>query len=70
MKQKSTAYLLWVIGGFGLLGLHHFYMGKIGKGVLWLFTGNISERPNTTLLRQGFLLAPARGVCNPVLVRK
>lgn len=38
MKSKSTAYLLWVIGGFGMLGLHHLYLGKYLKFAIWLFT--------------------------------
>lgn len=38
MKSKGTAYLLWFIGFFGCLGLHHFYLGKIGKGIIWFIT--------------------------------
>ncbi|PJZ60794.1 NINE protein [Leptospira adleri] len=38
MKSKGTAYLFWFIG-FGLLGLHRFYLGKIGTGIIWLCTG-------------------------------
>lgn len=41
MKSKGTAYLLWFIGLFGCLGLHHFYLGKVGKGIIWLITGGI-----------------------------
>jgi len=41
MKSKGTAYLLWFIGFFGCLGLHHFYLGKVGKGIIWLITGGI-----------------------------
>lgn len=35
-KNKDTALLLCIFGGF--LGLHQFYVGKIGKGLLYLFT--------------------------------
>ena len=38
MKSKGVAYLLWCAGLFGLCGLHRFYIGKIGTGLLWLFT--------------------------------
>ena len=36
MKSKSTAYLLWFF--LGALGIHQFYLGKTGKGVLYIFT--------------------------------
>lgn len=35
-KKKSVALLLCIFGG--MLGLHQFYVGKIGKGILYLFT--------------------------------
>ncbi len=38
--QTSTAYLLWLIG-FGTLGIHRFYLGRIGTGLLWLFSGGL-----------------------------
>ncbi|MCP4439295.1 MAG: NINE protein [Aureispira sp.] len=41
MKSKGIAYLLWVVGFFGALGLHRFYLEKIGTGILWLFTGGL-----------------------------
>jgi len=40
MKTKSTAYLCWLLGFFGVLGIHYFYLGKIGKGILCLLTLN------------------------------
>ena len=36
-KSVGVAYVLWFF--FGLLGIHHFYLGKTGRGLLWLFTG-------------------------------
>jgi len=38
-KSKGIAYLLWLIGGFGMLGLHRFYLGRVGTGIGWFFTG-------------------------------
>lgn len=35
-KSKKTALLLCVFGG--MFGLHHFYVGRIGKGLLYLLT--------------------------------
>ena len=36
MKSKGTAYLLLIF--LGAFGAHCFYLGKIGKGILYLFT--------------------------------
>jgi predicted transcriptional regulator len=30
--------LLWFLSGFGILGFHRFYLGKIPTGFLWMFT--------------------------------
>lgn len=39
MKSKGTAYLLWFF--LGGLGVHKFYLGKFGMGILYLFTFGI-----------------------------
>ena len=39
MKSKGVAYLLWLF--LGLIGVHKFYIGKVGMGVLYLFTGGL-----------------------------
>lgn len=41
MKSAGVAYLLWLIGGFGVLGLHRFYAGKVVSGLVWFFTGGL-----------------------------
>lgn len=38
-KSKKTALLCCIFGGF--LGIHQFYVGKIGKGILYLCTAGI-----------------------------
>ena len=35
-KSLAIAYLLWFF--LGLFGVHHFYLGKIGRGVGYFFT--------------------------------
>ena len=42
MYQCSTAYLLWILSFGGALGLHRFYLGRIGTGLLWMFTGGLA----------------------------
>ena len=37
-KRKSTALLLCIFGGF--FGLHYFYVGRIGRGIVALCTAN------------------------------
>jgi hypothetical protein len=42
--KRLTALLLALLGPmfmFGLCGLQRFYVGKIGTGILWLFTGGL-----------------------------
>ncbi|MDR2792060.1 MAG: TM2 domain-containing protein [Treponema sp.] len=41
MYSVGIAYLLWLISGFGALGLHRFYLGKVPSGLLWMFTGGL-----------------------------
>ena len=36
-KSKLVLILLWFI--FGVMGVHYFYAGRIGMGLLWLVTG-------------------------------
>jgi len=37
----GVAYLLWLVGCFGILGLHRFYLHKVPTGLLWIFTGGL-----------------------------
>ncbi|MBR5678021.1 MAG: TM2 domain-containing protein [Paludibacteraceae bacterium] len=37
-KSKKQAMILCCIGFAGIGGLHYFYVGKYGKGLLYLFT--------------------------------
>ncbi len=41
MNSKSTALTYLLCFFLGLLGIHKFYLGKTGMGVLYLFTGGI-----------------------------
>lgn len=38
-KSKKVALLLCIFLGY--FGVHQFYVGKIGKGLLYLFTGGL-----------------------------
>ena len=35
-KKKWVAFFLCLLGGF--VGLHYFYVGRYGKGLLYIFT--------------------------------
>ena len=41
MYSTAVAYLLWLVSGFGALGLHRFYLGKPLSGILYIFTGGL-----------------------------
>jgi len=41
MYSTGIAYLLWLLSGFGALGFHRFYLGKIPTGLLWMMTGGL-----------------------------
>ena len=41
MYSVLIAYILWLASGFGALGFHRFYLGKIPTGLLWMFTGGL-----------------------------
>lgn len=38
-KSKTVALILCIF--LGVLGIHRFYVGKIGTGILYLFTGGL-----------------------------
>lgn len=38
MKDKGIAYMLWAACFVGVCGLQRLYNGKIGTGLLYLFT--------------------------------
>ncbi len=41
MKSTPVTYLLWLLGGLGVLGLHRFYLGRWASGLVWLLTGGV-----------------------------
>jgi TM2 domain-containing membrane protein YozV len=41
MYSTGTAYLLWLLGGFGVLGFHRIYLKKYGTAAIWFFTGGL-----------------------------
>ena len=38
MKDKTIAYMLWAASFVGICGLQRLYVGKVGTGLLYLFT--------------------------------
>jgi TM2 domain-containing membrane protein YozV/predicted transcriptional regulator len=42
MYNTFIAYILFFLSGFGALGFHRFYLGKIPTGLLWMFTGGLA----------------------------
>lgn len=40
-KSLRAAYLLWLVGGFGCLGLHRFYLGKRKTAFIWMGTAGV-----------------------------
>ena len=38
-KNRTVALLLCIF--LGVLGIHRFYVGKVGTGILWLLTGGL-----------------------------
>lgn len=37
-KELGIAYALMLFSLVGVCGVQHFYLGKIGRGLLWLLT--------------------------------
>lgn len=60
MKTTGKAFLFWCCGFVGLCGLHRFYLGKTGTGILWLLTfGLLGIGQIVDLFRLGTLVMQA-----------
>jgi TM2 domain-containing membrane protein YozV len=40
-RDVGIAYVLLAISVFGISGLHRFYLGRVGSGIIWLLTGGL-----------------------------
>lgn len=40
-KSRGLALIFACLGFFCISGIHRFYVGKIGTGILWLLTGGL-----------------------------
>ncbi len=40
-KSRGLALIFACLGLFTIAGIHRFYVGKIGTGILWLLTGGL-----------------------------
>ena len=40
-KDTGTAYALLLLSFLGISGVQHFYLGKVGRGILWLLTAGL-----------------------------
>lgn len=40
-KSRGLALIFACLGFFVVAGIHRFYVGKIGTGILWLLTGGL-----------------------------
>lgn len=38
LKDTAAAYCFMLFTLIGVAGIQHFYLGKIGRGILWLLT--------------------------------
>jgi TM2 domain-containing membrane protein YozV len=77
MYDTGIAYLLWFLGGFGTLGLHRFYLNKVGTGILWICSGGVfgvgafvdlltlSSQVREANLRKSYQAALAGGAMRP-----